>query len=368
MTVAERLFAEGFSFEFFQAVRLLTRVRPDRKPVGAAVPPREEIVRFHAHAHSLDFPPSPIYEIRQAADALEAPSMTVAFMGLTGPNGILPRHYTEKVLRLALDSETRNKPERTALRDWLDLFNHRLISLFYRAWEKYRFHLAYERGAPEGPEPDPFTRCLFSLIGLGLPALRDRVRVSSRVVVEGVPSERVLGRIDDLALLYYGGLLAQRPRNAVALEAILADYFGLPVRVLQFQGQWLRLDEANQSQLGAGNNQLGANLVAGQRVWDVQSKVRLRLGPLRREQFDDLLPDRSPVPRRKTFFVLSHLARLYLGPDFDFDVQLVLRAADVPGSRLGEARLGWNTWVRTGPAPRDAEDPVFAGDDARWVN
>src|SRR5262249_43832137 len=162
--------------------------------------------------------------------------MTVAFMGLTGPNGILPRHYTEKVLRLALDSETRNKPERTALRDWFDLFNHRLISLFYRAWEKYRFHLAYERGAAEGPEPDPFPRGLFSLVGLGLPALRDRVRVSSRVVVDGAPSERVLGRIDDLALLYYGGLLAQRPRNAVALEAILADYFGLPVRVLQFQG------------------------------------------------------------------------------------------------------------------------------------
>jgi type VI secretion system protein ImpH len=367
MTVAERLFTEGFAFEFFQAVRLLTRLRPDRKPVGGTAPPREEVVRFHAH-QSLSFPPSPVYEIRPSAGVANAPSMTVAFMGLTGPNGILPRHYTEKILRLEIDSETRNKPERTALRDWLDLFNHRFISLFHRAWEKYRFHLAYERGAYAGQEPDPFTRCLFSLIGLGMPALRDRLRVSSRIVVDGEPRERVLGRIDDLALLYYGGLLAQRPRNAVALEAILADYFGLPVKVRQFQGQWLRLDEANQSRLGAGNNQLGVNLVAGQRVWDVQSKVRLRLGPLRRDQFDDLLPDRTPMPARKTFFLLSHLVRLYLGPDLDFDVQLILRAPDVPGSRLGESRLGWNSWVRTGPALRDAEDPVFAGDEASWLN
>ena len=167
------------------------------------------------------------------------PAMKVTFLGLTGPSGVLPRHYTELLLRLQRDARG---PERTALRAWLDLFNHRFIALFFRAWEKYRFYVAYERGEYEGREPDPFTRALFSLIGLGVPALRGRLRVSVNPAAtpalwaELVPAlrgrfrlpgaegqgaaahERVLARVDDLALLRYAGFLAHRPRCAVSLE------------------------------------------------------------------------------------------------------------------------------------------------------
>jgi type VI secretion system protein ImpH len=112
--------------------------------------------------------------------------------------------------------------------------------------------------------------------------------------------------------------------------------------------------------------------VAGERVWDVQGMVRLRLGPLRREQFDALLPDRSPIAARKAFFLLCHLARLYVGPELDFDVQLVLRAADVPACQLADdgglgPRLGWNTWLCSGPRDRDADDAVFAGQEVVLV-
>lgn len=358
MTVVERLFAEGFAFDFFQAVRLLQRIEPARRPVGRPGAPREEVVRFRAHL-SLTFPPSSIYEVLPPGEGRPTTLMTVTFMGLTGPSGILPRHYTELLLRL--DREARGA-ERHALRAWLDLFNHRFISLFYRAWEKYRFPLAYERGETFGDEPDPFTRCLFSFVGLGMRPLRRRLRVE-RVVDE---RRHILARIDDLALLHYSGLLAQRPRSAVGLRALLADYFGLPLEVLQFRGQWLRLDAGNRSQLGGANASLGINVVAGERVWDVQSKVRLRLGALRRPGFDAFLPDRAPVAERKAFFLLCHLARLYLGPDFDFDVQLVLCAADVPACHLDDRgglgpRLGWNTWLCSGPAARDADDAVFEG-------
>jgi type VI secretion system protein ImpH len=294
--------------------------------------------------------------------------MTVTFLGLTGPSGVLPRHYTELLLRL--DREAKGA-EKHALRRWLDLFNHRLLSLFYRAWEKYRFYLPYERGEYGRAEPDAFTRSLFSLIGLGESALRGRMRVALRNQEDLHHPEQVLSRVDDLVLLYYGGFLAHRPRCAVALEALLQDYFQSPVVLEQFRGQWLQIDAADQTQLG-GAGRLGVSTVAGERVWDVQSKVRIRLGPLAYPEYESFLPDRGPVKERKGFFLLSHLVRLYVGLDIDFDVQLVLRAAEVPACRL-EAngglgpRLGWNTWVHSGAMPRDAEDAVFEGAEVVWL-
>ncbi len=363
-SVAARLFEEGFAFDFFQAVRLLERLAPQRCPVGRAGPPQAEVVRFRAHL-SLSFPPSSIYEIQPATAELPVPVMTVAFLGLTGPSGILPQHYTELLLRLERDGKG---PEKSALRAWLDLFNHRLVSLFWRAWEKYRFYIRYERGEYGGQEPDPFTQMLFSLIGLGFPPLRNRLRVSCRMETTADMQERTLARIDDLSLLHFSGFLAHRPRCAVSLEMLLGDYFGLAVQVRQFQGQWLALEPINQSRLGAagGNCEMGVNLVAGDRVWDVQCKFRVRLGPLRYADFNEFLPDRSAVPARKAFFLLVHLVRLYVGPELDFDVQLVLRAEEVPECRMvseeiSGPRLGWNTWVRSQAMTRDAEDAVFEG-------
>jgi len=361
-SVADRLFAEGYAFDFFQAVRLLERLAPQRRPVGRAGPPPSEIVRFRAHL-SLSFPPSSLYEVQPPTTALPVPAMIVSFLGLTGPSGILPRHYTEMLLRLERESKG---PEKNALRAWLDLFNHRLISLFYRAWEKYRFYVAYERGDYAGREPDSFTQALLSLVGLGLPALRHRLHFSVPDKTE--PTwQRVLARIDDLSLLHYSGYFAHRPRCAVALEALLCDYFGLPIRVRQFHGQWLLLDEANQSRIGVvgGQCELGVNLVAGDRVWDVQSKIRIVLGPLSHAEFDEFLPDRAPTRSRKAFFLLCHLVRLYVGPTLDFDVQLILKAEDVPACQITEdaataARLGWNTWSLSGALPHDADDAVFS--------
>jgi type VI secretion system protein ImpH len=371
-SLAERLFTDGPSFDFFQAVRLLERLEPRRRPVGHEGPPEAEVVRFRAHL-ALAFPPSSVYDIEPPTPALPVPAMTVAFLGLTGPSGVLPQHYTDLLLQL---HRTAKGPERHALRDWLDLFNHRLISLFYRAWEKYRFHLAYERGEYLRGEPDAFTHCLFSIIGLGTPALRQRLRVVCRERGERpAAAERVLARVEDLSLIYFGGLLAQRPRNAANLEALLADYFGHPVRVVQFRGQWLRLEPDSQSRLGpaGGNNRLGHDCVAGERVWDVQSKVRVRLGPLGYADFIAFLPDRSPTPGRKAFFLLVHLVRLYVGPALDFDVQLVLKADEVPPCRLdAEAagpgpRLGWNTWL-AGPFTADVGDAVFEGEEVVWLD
>jgi type VI secretion system protein ImpH len=370
-TVEDWLFEEGYVFDFFQAVRLLERLDPQRGAVGRASAPAEEAVRFLARL-SLDFPPSSIYEIKLPSADVPVPAMTASFMGLTGPSGVLPRHYTELLLRLEREAKG---AEKHALRAWLDLFNHRFISLFYRAWDKYRFFLAFERGEFARVEPDPFTLGLLSLIGVGAPALRNRLGISHSKTPDRQEHERALGRIEDLALLRFSGFFAHRPRNAVSLEAMLSAFLKLPVQVIQFQGQWLKLAPTNCTALKAqqANNALGQNVVVGDRVWDVQSKIRVRLGPLTYTQFQSFLPDPSPQPQRKALFLLSQLVRLYVGPELDVEFQLVLRKDEVPSCSFGPAgadmgsRLGWNAWSKRKPKDYDAEEAVFQARELVWL-
>ena len=365
-TLADYLFAEPFDFDFFQAVRLLERLFPKQKAVGKTAKPDSEIVRVKTW-NSLSFPPSTLYGLK-AGEIGKPSEMIVTFMGMTGASGVLPRHYTEIIMRL--DREVKGA-ERYALRDWLDLFSHRFISLFFQAWEKYRFFVAYERGEFGLREQDTFTRGMMSFVGMGTSGMRDRLRVAVREGDElGMQKETVLARIDDLSILWFSGFFAHRPRSAVSLEAMLAAFVRMPVKVKQFQGQWLRLDPFNQSVigLGNGNNSLGRNVIVGDRIWDVQGKVRIQLGPMNYDQFLEHLPDRSPRPERKALFLLAQLVRLYVGPEVDVEFQLILMAKEVPACKVGRgvgigARLGWNTWSHRKPLPKDADDPVFQAED-----
>lgn len=359
--VADRLFSEGYAFDFFQAVRLLQRLEPERARVGRGGPPAAEAVRFRSLA-SLSFPASAIRDLSRGTSAAP-PTMVQTFFGMIGLNGVLPRHYTELILRLQRDVRG---PERTAFRDWLDLFQHRLTSLFYRAWEKYRPWLSYERGEADQVHPDVTTTALLSFIGLGGRSLQGRLGGPQPGEDRAPASGAVPAGIDDLALIYYAGWLSRRPRSAVGLRAILADYFGVPVAVAQFRGRWLYLERDDQSRLGAlgQRNRLGQNAIAGDRVWDVQGMVRLRVGPLDYARFAGFLPD--PNGRPTALKALGDLARLYTGPGLDLDVQLVLRSNEVPESRLGAdpatgSYLGWNTWALSRASDQDKDDAVFSG-------
>lgn len=351
-SLADELYASPQSFDFFQAVRLLERLDPLRLPAGRGATVADEAVRF-AVRPSLSFPPSAIDDLTPGS-VDHPPLMSVNFLGLTGPNGPLPRHYTERLIRQQRDARGR---ARYALRDWLDMFHHRLIALFFRGWEKYRFWVGYERREFARRSPDTFTAALWSLIGLGLPSLRGRLRTRS-------------AQIDDVALLRYAGFFAQRRRSAANLAALVRDYFRVKVVVQQFQGQWLRLDRVDLTQLGAsgGHNQLGGDAVLGERVWDQPSKFRLRLGPLGYDDFREWMPDTSREPRRHRLALLSKLVRLFVGPSLDFDVELVLNGREVPrcqlvGNRLTGPRLGWNTWLVGGPVEHDLADARFAARD-----
>jgi len=364
-SLEDQLFENGCDFDFFQAVWLLERRSPQLKPVGQNASTRPEAVRFTSR-RDLAFPASAVHEIKAPTTEHPEALMTVGFMGLTGACGSLPRHYTEQLLRL----ERRVKgPSGRTLRDWYDLFNHRLVSLFYRAWEKYRVFAPIARGEHETRNPETFTTSLLSLTGIGMPGLRDRLHVTQ---VQADGAEQKLAEIKDLALLRYAGLFAQRPRSAANLQRLIADFFKVDVQIDQFQGQWLQLDGISQSRLGVkeGNTELGESMVVGDRVWDIQSKIRLQLGSLSYEQFVEFLPDSSPTPQRKAFFLLSHLVRLFIGVDLDFDVQLVLKREEAPPCQISEdpiagARLGYNAWLgELGPG-EDLNDATFQGETGK---
>jgi len=315
-SLEDRLFAEPYSFEFFQAVRLLRRFYPNRNGVGHFQSPRSEIVRFGARP-SLAFPASQVQELERRDDV--PPLMRVNFMGTIGPLGVLPLYYTE----LVGDRVMARDP---ALRDFLDVFHHRLISLFYRAWQKYRFPVAFEQG-----EGDKFSHYLLDIIGLGTAGLQD------------------LQRLPDQSLIFYAGLLGQQPRSAEGLRLILTDYFRVKVEIEQFLGAWYRLDPEAQCALDdelSDSSQLGVGATIGDEVWDQQSRVRVILGPLQLKKYLEFLPT------GESYAQLRQIVRFFAGDEVDFEVQLILAGAEVPALELGGSgdstpQLGWVSWSKT---------------------
>jgi type VI secretion system protein ImpH len=362
IALSEQLLREGNRFDFFQAVRLLdlwARECAEQDPagrrhgVGFDRAPDREVARFRV-LQSLSFPAGPVHQIRtlpqpgRASGEMPALELVVTFLGLTGPNGVLPRYYTSLLIHRIRDRDY-------SARDFFDLFHHRFVSLFFRSWEKYRLPFAYERAriSPDASDVDPCSEVLYCLVGLGTAHLRGRLK------------------IEDDAFLYYSGHFAHRPRSAVALEALLSDYFERPIAVQQFQGQWLYLDPDDRSlmpnaeQPHGRNNQLGVNLVVGERVWDVQSKFRLRIGPLTYEQFRGFMPNGDALRP------LAKMTRSFVGPEFDFDVQPVLLPREAPWCRLGGderggAFLGWNTWVRCNDFQHEVDNAIFGDDESQW--
>ncbi len=325
----QKLLEEPYRFEFFQAVRLLEKVFPERQPVGYEAVPLQEVARFRSHASNL-FPASEVFEINEITDDFtgdQKHEMIVNFMGMIGPQGVLPAHYNELIM-------DRIRYRDTSLYAFLDIFTHRAVSLFFRAWEKYRFPVSYERGK------DDFTEFLFDFVGLGTLGLRNRLH------------------LEDESLLPYSGLIAQKPHSTAALERMLSDYFNVAAQVKQFTGQWLDLDQESITKLGVANSQLGWNTVLGTRVWDDQSKFRVVFGAMKFTEFQAFLPNGTAYKAMKS------IIRFMVGEELDFDVQLKLKAKEVPGTILTtRARrrpmLGWTSFLKTKPFKKDDEQVIL---------
>ncbi|TWT36540.1 hypothetical protein KOR34_14460 [Posidoniimonas corsicana] len=355
-SVQQQLYAEGASFDFFQAVRLL-----EQSSAGADRDRRlgSPAVRFSTPP-STAFPASAIDSITPDDADENTSRVRVNFMGLTGPSGVLPRHYTE--LLIQLECRLRDAAKRT-LNAWYDLFNNRLIGQLYRVWAKCRIDRGLADGVADRTQADPFSTALYSLIGVATPKLRNRLSVTQPTGQGG--AAEVVDQIPDSVLARHVGTLSRRRRSASQVAAMLSSHFRVPVEIEQFQGQWLQLSPAEQTRAGAWGaaNRLGVDAVLGSRVWDRQSRIRVRVGPLDAQQFARFLPDAGGGQDRRRFVSLCQMVRLAIGPELDFDVQLVLRKSDIPrlsAQRDGDRpRLGWSSWLAAAPLERDGGEPVF---------
>jgi len=307
--------------DFFQVLRLIENAHPELPRIGASLRPRDDAVRF-GQDPSLCFHPTALGQyLRTGPDARAR--LAVNFFGLLGANGPLPIHLTEYVR-----DRLRHGGDPTLLA-FLDVFHHRMLSLFYRARASAEPAISLDRA-----DGDRFSGFVGSLFGIGSPALRER------------------DAIGDFAKLHFAGLLANRARPASGLATILREYFGLPLRIEQFAGHWMALPDEVRSRIGlAGEgNRLGSSLVLGRKVWDCQNRFRIVIGPLGYDDYRRFMPGGDSLKR------LLAWVRTYCGLALDWEVRLVLKKEERPPLRLGGAtRIGWSTWLASGAPQRDPD-------------
>ncbi|MGD8559506.1 MAG: type VI secretion system baseplate subunit TssG [Gammaproteobacteria bacterium] len=341
-SVIEALTSNPARYQFLQAVRLLQYADHSRlssaehkaapknnNEVAQYAPSTKEFIRFRTEQR-LAFAASEVTGITQSAkddkgSLLNQWNMTIAFMGLTGMSGILPYHYTETILQ-----QLKNK--NPSLLEFLELFNHRTISLFYRASTKYRLPIQYEKGKLNAlkNKRDDFTQALLSISGLGTAQLNNRLLV------------------DDEALLRYSGLLTQSVRTASGLRRMLSEHFEYPVTIDEFQGQWQELLPDLRSRLTGKqypkgcNACLGKDAKLGSKGWFMQGKIIINVGPLNTGQFNTLKPG------SKKLEALKQLVRFYVGIEQDFEINITLRRSDLTKKLTFDKKnrpiLGWNSW------------------------
>ena len=316
--VIRALLAEPRAFSFFQAVRLLELSQPDATPLGQRGPASREAVRLRPDA-GLAFQAAEVTEIEPPSAEGRPWRLTTTLAGLYGVSSPLPAIYSEDILQRELELA----PDEDPARLFLDVLNHRLLSLIYRAWSKYRWAFSFRAGGE-----DAISRCVFHLIGLASP--------ESRALL-GVPAQR---------LLRYAGYLTQLPRNASGLGGVLTDWFdGVPVSVEQCLERWVPVVPDDQNRLGARNCELSQDLVLGERVRDRSGKFRLRIGPL-----PALAGFLGFLPIGEHHHALGALVR-FLAPDpLEYDFVLGLVGPAVPELRIAGdesgARLGYSSWLR----------------------
>ena len=320
--LAQRLAAAPWAWDVFAALRWLEAAHPDRPRLGRSKRPAQDAVRLAQEA-SVVFAPATLAGWEAGEEGKPA-RLLVHFFGLFGPDGPLPLHLTE----YARDRR-RNFRDPTFQR-FADLFHHRALSLFWRAWADARPTVSFDR-----PGEDRFARYVGALIGLGMDDFRQR---------DAMP---------DLTKLHFAGHLAGQTRHAEGLADILSAFFAMKVRVECFIGGWLALPEADRSRLGAGaaTAALGGSVLLGARVWSRQHKFRLVFGPLSLADYVRLLPGGASFRR------LIPIVRNYAGDTLEWDVNLILMREEVPPIRLGRTgRLGWTTWLMPRHDEADAAD------------
>ena len=342
--VAEKLFSEAHRFEFSHAVRLLESLAGTSARLGTQSDPTREALRIRSEM-SLSFPSSAIKEVRPGERETDSSEMEITFLGLAGVLGPLPYAFTEELY-------SRDRENDYAMRDFLDIFNHRLASILHRIQESTRLRL---QGAPSTDQG--IAQILFSLAGFGTSGLKNRLRMSS----PDAPLEP--GEVDDNVLLFYAGLFGRKPPTVSGLQVMLSDYFQTTVKVVPLIGCWYPLDDDVVTKLGEQSCRLGVDAVCGERFWDQEGGFELHIGPL------SLSKAREYLPGNPAHKAMVRLTDLYVSGAYDYTLIVEIGDDSIAGCALcdgvhaqGSNGLGWDSWLggfhRLGNGPTLTIQPV----------
>jgi type VI secretion system protein ImpH len=327
VALEKALHQQPYKFGFYQVLRRFECLYPQQPKIGTSLRPVNDVLRL-VQEPTMAFSPATLASFTLGGQGIGTESkpaqMAVNFFGLFGPNGPLPLHLTE----YARD-RLRNDDDPT-FNEFLDIFHHRMLSLFYRSWASAQPTVNFDR-----PEEDRFSTYIGALFGLGMPSLRNR------------------DEIPDLVKLHFAGRLSSQKRNVEGLVVMIGCFFKIPVVVEEFVGEWMKLPDNCCCYLGGSpeTGSLGETMAIGDHVWECQQKFRLILGPLNYEEYERFLPGRDSGKR------LRAMVRNYVGDSMNWDVSLVLKKEKVTPIKLGENDLlGWNTWLGERVSNDDAND------------
>lgn len=308
-SLMDQIFEKGHQFNFFQLVYLFEQLFESDKPMNKTW---DAGIRFHANP-GLGFPGSDIYQVRKNSNNPAQLECILNFMGLYGVSSPLPQYFYTEIAKSSEKSEP--------VRDFLDIFNHRLYQIFYRSWKKYRGYLNYQQGGR-----DDHSQRLMSLAGLGTR--------NATLPLKIVP----------VRIISFIGRLSSRARNKEGLCSMLTEFFdAIHFEIQEFIPRWVAI--SNRVQLGSKTETtkpiLGQNIVVGEKILDFNGKFRIRIGPLSIDQFYNFLPG------GEFSTILHQFVRMYVRDWLYYDLLLLLRSAEIPELILGgvHTQLGWNTWL-----------------------
>jgi len=323
LTALQALVDEPEKFNFFQALRLLEASFEDAPRLGRSLRPKDDPVRLQQKV-DMAFAPSTVASFSLTGKKGGPAELSSYLFGVFGPNGPMPLHVSEYV------RERQHNARDHTFAAFADMFHHRLISLFYRAWASAEPAASFDR-----EKDDHFAELMAAFAGLMGQGAKNR---------DAMP---------DLAKLRFSGRLSNGAKNEEGLHALVSEFFNVPVEIESFVGSWLELEPEDNWQLGKESRDggLGFGTSLGSKVWSRQSKFRIRIGPLDLEEYKRLLPGGVSLYR------LAALVRNYVGDMLEWDVNLVLKPEQAPQVQLGkQGELGLVGWLGSVPKgkPLDA--------------
>lgn len=313
--LVRKILKQTRDFEYYQLLHLVERT-DGNIPLGCQGPAPREPARLRPTL-SLGFPPCDLDYIEWDDDAQRL-RVTTTFLGLYGSDSPLPTHFTERLLDESEEDEL--------VRAFLDMFHHRIFSMLYRSWAKYRYHVTFRTGGV-----DPISQVVRAFLGIGTPGTAEHMKT---------PPVR---------MFRYAGLLSQRPRSAAGLAGMLRDFFdGVEFDIEQCVGRWLPIQPDDRNKMGQRKCGLGTDFLLGERIFDRSGKFRVKVGPVDFATYTKFLPGEKAAKQ------LAELATFYCTDPLQFDSEVILKSEEVPDLPLGASgflgRLSWTSWLKSKPS------------------